>query len=296
MSTTDYVHPDVLVSTSWVADHLNDPNVKIVEVDVDTTSYDKGHIKNAVGWNWQTQLQDRVRRDVVDPRAFAELCRSAGINNGDTVILYGDNNNWFAAWAFWQFQYHGHKNIKLMNGGRKKWEEEKRPFVTEKPQTSKSNYSIPPTDESIRAYRREVEDVVGTGRMNLVDVRSPDEFTGKILAPEPLLGKEGVQRGGHIPGAKNIPWSKAVNDDGTFKTAADLRQLYQSAGVDLNKPTIAYCRIGERSSHTWFVLRYLLGMNDVKNYDGSWTEWGNLVGAPIETGTGETARAEVKCR
>jgi thiosulfate/3-mercaptopyruvate sulfurtransferase len=290
----DYAHPDVLVTTSWVADHADDPKVKLLEVDVDTASYDKGHIKNAIGWNWQTELQDRVMRDVVDPRTFAELCSRSGIGNDDTVVLYGDNNNWFAAWAFWQFKYHGHQDVRLMNGGRKKWELEQRPLTTNRPQVRRSNYRIPPTDESIRAYRREVEPIVGTSKVNLVDVRSPDEFTGKILAPPGL--NETCQRGGHIPGAKNIPWAKAVNDDGTFKSAADLRALYTSAGVDFSKPTIAYCRIGERSSHTWFVLKYLLGCSNVKNYDGSWTEWGNLVGAPIETGEGPTAKPDVKCQ
>jgi thiosulfate/3-mercaptopyruvate sulfurtransferase len=291
----DYSHPEALVSTDWVSKHANDPKVKILEVDVDTTSYEKGHIPGAIGWNWQLDLQDRVVRDVVDPRTFAELCRRSGIRNDDTVVLYGDNNNWFAAWALWQFKYHGHKDVRLMNGGRKKWELEKRPLVTDAPNIARSNYEIPPTDETVRAYRDEVLGTLRQNKINLVDVRSPDEFTGKILAPEALIGKEGAQRGGHIPGAKNIPWSKAANDDGTFKTADELRKLYQDAGVDFSKPTIAYCRIGERSSHTWFVLRYLLGVNNVKNYDGSWTEWGNLVGAPIETGTGETAKAEVKC-
>jgi thiosulfate/3-mercaptopyruvate sulfurtransferase len=291
---SDYAHPEALVSTSWVAEHTDDPKVKIVEVDVDTTSYDKGHIRNAIGWNWQMDLQDRVQRDVVDPRTFAELCRRSGINNDDTVVLYGDNNNWFAAWAFWQFKYHGHKDVRLMNGGRKKWEIEKRPLTTDVKSYDRSNYSIPPTDESIRAYRDEVAKTLRTGKINLVDVRSPDEFTGKIIAPPGM--SETAQRAGHIPGARNIPWSKAANDDGTFKSADELRKLYSDAGVDFAKPTIAYCRIGERSSHTWFVLKYLLGVGDVKNYDGSWTEWGNLVGAPIETGTDQTAVANVKCQ
>jgi thiosulfate/3-mercaptopyruvate sulfurtransferase len=288
-----YSHPEALVSTDWVAEHLNDPKVKLVEVDVDTTSYEKGHIKGAIGWNWQTQLQDRVQRDVVDPRTFAELCRRGGINKDDLVILYGDNNNWFAAWALWQFKYYGHQNVKLMNGGRKKWELEKRELVTQVPQTSRSDYPIPSTDESLRAYRREVEDICGTDRANLVDVRSADEFTGKIIAPPGM--SETAQRAGHIPGARNNPWSKAVNEDGTFKSADELKKLYASAGVDFSRPTIAYCRIGERSSHTWFVLRYLLGVNNVKNYDGSWTEWGNLVGAPIEVGEAP-ALADVKCQ
>src|SRR5436305_619385 len=292
--STNYAQPDALVTTGWVAEHLNDPKVKLVEVDVDTTSYEKGHIKNAIGWNWQTQLQDKVTRNVVDPRSFAELCRRAGINNDDTVVLYGDNNNWFAAWALWQFKYHGHKDARLMNGGRKKWELEKRPLTTDAPKLApKSNYPIPASDESVRAYRREIEDLLGRGAFNLVDVRSPDEFTGKVIAPPGM--NETAQRGGHIPGAKNIPWGKAVNEDGTFKSVNDLRKLYADAGVDFAKPTIAYCRIGERSSHTWFVLKYLLGMNNVKNYDGSWTEWGNMVGAPIEKGEGAAGPAAQKC-
>jgi thiosulfate/3-mercaptopyruvate sulfurtransferase len=287
----DYAHPEVLVSTGWVSEHTEDPKVKIIEVDVDTTSYEKGHIRNAIGWNWTTDLQDRIVRDVVDPRAFAELCRRSGVNNDDTVVLYGDNNNWFAAWAFWQFKYHRHNDVKLMNGGRKKWEIEKRPLVRDAPRITPGKYEVPGSDESIRAYRDEVLETLRSGKINLVDVRSPDEFTGKILAPEPLIGKEGCQRGGHIPGAKNIPWAQAANDDGSFKTADELMKLYADAGCDFSKPTIAYCRIGERSSHTWFVLRYLLGVKDVKNYDGSWTEYGNLVGAPIETGAGPTATA-----
>src|SRR2546421_3446576 len=291
--STNYAQPDALVNIGWVLEHLNDPKVKLIEVDVDTTSYEKGHIKGAIGWNWQTQLQDRVTRNVVDPRSFAELCRRAGINNDDTVVLYGDNNNWFAAWALWQFKYHGHPDVRLMNGGRKKWELEKRPLTTEAPQSKRSEYPVPPTDETLRAYRREVEDVHASGRVNLVDVRSPDEFTGKIIAPPGMT--ETAQRAGHIPGAKSIPWAKAANEDGTFKNVDELKKLYADAGVDFSKPTIAYCRIGERSSHTWFVLKYLLGVSNVKNYDGSWTEWGNLVGAPIETGEGAPALANVKC-
>ena len=292
MSAT-YAHPQVLVDTNWVADHLNDPKVKIVEVDVDTASYDKGHIQGAIGWNWQLDLQDRVQRDVVDPRTFAELCRRSGIRADDTVVIYGDSNNWFAAWAFWQFKYHGHKDVRLMNGGRKKWELEKRPLTTDPPKITRSEYAIPGADESIRAYRQEVLDTLGQKKINLVDVRSPDEFSGKIIAPPGM--SETAQRGGHIPGARSIPWSKAANEDGTFKNPDELRKLYQEAGVDFTKPTIAYCRIGERSSHTWFVLKYLLGVNNVKNYDGSWTEWGNLVGAPIEKGDVAPALPNVKC-
>lgn len=288
-----YVHPEVLVTTQWVSGHLNDPKVKILEVDVDTSSYDRGHIRNSIGWNWQTDLQDRVMRDVADGRTFAELCRRSGIQPDDTVIIYGDSNNWFAAWALWQFKYYGHKDVRLMNGGRKKWELEKRELILDRPKVSRSNYPVPATDESIRAYRQEVMDTLGQKVINLVDVRSPDEYTGKIIAPPGMT--ETAQRAGHIPGAKNIPWSKAVQEDGSFKSVAELKKLYADAGVDAAKPTIAYCRIGERSSHTWFVLHYLLGRNNVKNYDGSWTEWGNLVGAPIEVGEGTPARADVKC-
>jgi len=288
-----YASPEALVDTAWVAEHGTDPGVRLLEVDVDTNSYEKGHIPGAVGWNWQTDLQDRVVRDVVDPRSFAELARRSGIGKNDVVVLYGDNNNWFAAWAFWQFKYNGHKDVRLMNGGRKKWELEKRPMVTDVPQAGRGEYPIPATDESIRAYRENVLANLRSSVLNLVDVRSPDEFTGKIIAPPGL--SETAQRAGHIPGARNIPWSKAVNEDGTFKSAGDLRKLYGDAGVDFSKPTIAYCRIGERSSHTWFVLKYLLGQRDVKNYDGSWTEWGNLVGAPIEVGSGDAAKADVRC-
>ena len=285
MST--YTHPEYLVNTAWAADHLSDPKIKFIEVDVDTTAYDKGHLPGAIGWNWQTDLNDRVRRDIIDPRSFAELNRRFGIHPSDTIVFYGDNNNWFAAWALWQFKYHGHKDVRLLDGGRKKWELEKRPLSQQPPSLSqRSDYPIPSTDESIRAYRSDVERILEKNRVNLVDVRSPDEFTGKIIAPPGL--PETAQRAGHIPGAKNIPWAKTAQEDGSFKSADELRKLYSDAGVDLNKPTITYCRIGERSSHSWFVLKYLLGATDVRNYDGSWTEWGNLIGAPIEVG--EAAR------
>jgi thiosulfate/3-mercaptopyruvate sulfurtransferase len=289
-----YANSQALVTTQWVADHLNDPNVKVVEVDVEPAkAYDVGHVPSAIGWNWQTDLNDTTIRDLIDPRAFAELCRRSGIKPSDTVIFYGDFNNWFAAWALWQFKYHGHKDCRLMNGGRKKWEAEKRPYTTEPPNVTRGDYPIPASDESIRAYRNEVLSTLGQKKINLVDVRSPDEFTGKIIAPPGMA--ETAQRAGHIPGARSIPWSKAVNDDGTFKSPDELRKLYTDAGVDFAKPTIAYCRIGERSSHTWFVLKYLLGVNDVKNYDGSWTEWGNLVGVPIEKGEGAVLPAAPKC-
>jgi thiosulfate/3-mercaptopyruvate sulfurtransferase len=277
----DYKHPEVLVSTQWASEHLNDPKVRLVEVDVDTTAYDQGHIAGAVGWNWQTQLQDNVRRDLITKPALEELLGKSGISNDTTVLIYGDNNNWFAAYAFWQLKYYGHKDVRLINGGRKKWIEEKRPLTTDAPSITPATYKATGPDESVRARK---ENVFATlekrNGSKLVDVRSVDEFTGKILAPPGL--SETAQRGGHIPGAANIPWAQAANEDGTFKSADALKQLYDGKGVDGKGEVIAYCRIGERSSHTWFALKYLLGYDDVKNYDGSWTEWGNLVGAPIE--------------
>jgi thiosulfate/3-mercaptopyruvate sulfurtransferase len=278
----EYAHPEVLVSTEWVAEHLNDPKVRVVEVDVDfANGYEKGHIQGAVGWNWSTDLCDTLRRDIIDKPTFEKLASRAGIKNDTTVVLYGDSNNWFAAWSFWEFKIYGHQDVRLMNGGRKKWELENRPYTTETPQYPDTDYRAKDADFSIRAFRDEVAQVVKQGGTNLVDVRSPDEFTGKVIAPPGL--NETAQRPGHIPGAKNIPWAMAVNqDDGTFKSADALRDLYEGAGVLSGQETIAYCRIGERSSHTWFALKYLLGYPNVRNYDGSWTEWGNVVGAPIE--------------
>src|ERR1700686_5011695 len=278
---SEYANPEVLVTTEWVASHLNDANTRLVEVDVDTTAYEQGHIPGAVGWNWQTQLQDNVRRDLIDKAALEKLLGESGISNDTTILLYGDNNNWFAAYAFWQLKYYGHQNVKLINGGRKKWLEEKRPLTKEAPQVTPTNYRVSGGDESQRAFRDDVLAVVqGKKRGQLVDVRSVDEFTGKIIAPPGMT--ETAQRAGHIPGAANVPWAQAANEDGTFKSADALAQLYGSKGVNGAEEIIAYCRIGERSSHTWFVLKYLLGFDRVKNYDGSWTEWGNLVGAPIE--------------
>ncbi len=277
----EYAHPEVLVTTEWVAARLNDPKIRIVEVDVDTSAYDQGHVAGAVGWNWQTQLQDTVRRDLVDKHGFEALAGSAGISNDTTVVLYGDNNNWFAAWAFWQFKYYGHADVLLMNGGRKKWLEEKRAISTEAPKVQPAAYRAKDPDASIRAKREEIFAVLERrSPAKLVDVRSNDEFTGKIIAPPGMT--ETAQRAGHIPGAANIPWAQAVQEDGTFKPADALKQLYGGKGVTGDTEVIAYCRIGERSSHTWFVLKYLLGYEKVRNYDGSWTEWGNLVGAPIE--------------
>ncbi len=278
-----YAHPEVLVETDWVEEHLDDPDMKLIEISVDTQAYDAGHIPGAAGFNWQTQLQDRIRRDILDKKEFSALVGGAGVSPDDTVILYGDNHNWFAAYGFWMFKMYGHKDVRLMNGGRLKWvNEEGKPLTTTKPSPTPIAYAISKPHLEYRALLPEVMDASRTGKQNLVDVRSADEFTGKIIAPPNL--PETAQRGGHIPGARNIPWNTAVNTkDGTFKSADELRKIYvDGAHVDFKKDTIAYCRIGERSSHTWFVLKYLLGIDNVKNYDGSWTEYGNLIAAPIE--------------
>lgn len=285
---TEYAHPEVLVSTPWVADHLNDPKIRLVEVDVDTSAYEQGHIVGAVGWNWQTQLQDGVRRDLLDKAAWESLLSRSGISNDTPIVLYGDNNNWFAAYAFWQLKYYGHGDVRLVNGGRKKWIEEKRPIVKDAPQYPAAKYQAKQPDESVRAHREQVYDAMAKKAARLVDVRSVDEFTGKIIAPPGM--NETAQRAGHIPGAVNVPWSQAANEDGTFKSIKALRQLYGGKGLAGDGEIIAYCRIGERSSHTWFVLKYLLGYKDVRNYDGSWTEWGNLIGAPIEKEAAAAAR------
>jgi thiosulfate/3-mercaptopyruvate sulfurtransferase len=275
---------DILVDADWVEAHGGDPGVVLVEVDEDTSAYDKGHIRNAVKIDWKADLQDPVRRDFVDRASFEVLLSERGISNDDTVVLYGGNNNWFAAYAYWYFRLYGHQNVKLLDGGRKKWELESRELVTDVPQRQKTSYHAQEQDKAIRAFRDEV--VAAIGQRNLVDVRSPDEFAGRLLAPA-HLPQEQAQRGGHIPTAKNIPWSKAAEEDGTFKSDDALRTLYRDAGVDFSKDTIAYCRIGERSAHTWFVLHELLDQPNVKNYDGSWTEYGSLVGVPIEIGDGK---------
>jgi thiosulfate/3-mercaptopyruvate sulfurtransferase len=278
---SEYAHPEALVSTDWVASHLNDPKIRVVEVDVDTSAYSQGHVPGAVAWNWQTELQDAIRRDLAGPHAFEELLGKAGISPQTKIVLYGDNNNWFAAYAFWQLKYYGHEDVVLMNGGRKKWLEEKRPLATNVPHYPPTSYRAKGPIDSIRAKRDDIFAAVDKRKVaQLVDVRSPDEFTGKVIAPPGMT--ETAQRGGHIPGAGNIPWSQAVKEDGTFKSADELRQIYGSKGINGKGEVITYCRIGERSSHTWFVLKYLLGFDHVRNYDGSWTEWGNLVGAPIE--------------
>ena len=276
----DYANPVVLVSTAWVDQHRKDANVRVAEVDVDTKAYDEGHIEGAVGWNWQTQLCDTVRRDVIPKPQLEKLLGESGIGNNTTIVLYGDNNNWFACWALWQLKMFGHKDVRVMNGGRKKWLEEGRPLSKDASRYPATTYTAAQADNSIRAFLNQAMKAMESKEAALVDVRSPDEFTGKILSPPGL--PETCQRGGHIPGAVSIPWGKNCNDDGTFKSFDDLKAMYESAGVKPDKGVIAYCRIGERSSLTWFVLKYLLGYPKVLNYDGSWTEWGNLVNAPIE--------------
>ncbi len=270
---------DVLVDADWAEAHLDDPNIVFVEVDEDVSAYDGGHIKNAVRLDWTQELQQPEARDLIDREDFSKLLSSKGISNDDTVVLYGGNNNWFAAYAYWQFKLYGHDKVKLLDGGRKKWELDGRELVKDVPERPTTSYVAKDPDLSIRAFRDEV--VASIGSKNIIDVRSPDEFSGKILAPA-HLPQEMAQKGGHVPTAKNIPWSKAANEDGTFKSDEELAKLYEEQGYDEGKATIAYCRIGERSSHTWFVLRELLGKPDVKNYDGSWVEYGSLVGVPIE--------------
>jgi thiosulfate/3-mercaptopyruvate sulfurtransferase len=286
---SNYAHPEMLVSTQWVSDNLTNPNIRVVEVDVDAAAYGEGHVPGAIAWAWNSQLCDTVRRDILSQRDMEALLGKSGIGNSTTVILYGDNNNWFAAWALWQMKIYGHTDVRLMNGGRKKWISEGRSLSTETPRVTATSYSASTPDLSLRAFLPQVQDALRGGSHALVDVRSPAEFTGEILAPPGL--PETCQRGGHIPGARSVPWGKACNDDGTFKSMDDLRALYGGEGIDGSKPVIAYCRIGERSSHTWFVLKYLLGFGSVVNYDGSWTEWGNLVGAPVERGASQAAGA-----
>jgi thiosulfate/3-mercaptopyruvate sulfurtransferase len=285
----DYAHPESLVTTEWVANNLSNPNVRVVEVDVDTAAYNEGHVPGAIAWAWNSQLCDTVRRDILSKDQTEALMRSSGISNDTTVVLYGDNNNWFAAWAFWQLKIYGHKDVRIMNGGRKKWVAEGRPLSTEVPAPAAAKYTATEANLALRAFLPQVQEAYSSRSHAMVDVRSPAEFTGEILAPPGL--PETCQRGGHIPGARSIPWGKACNEDGTFKSMEDLRALYGGEGVDGTRPVIAYCRIGERSSHTWFVLKYLLGYRDVRNYDGSWTEWGNLVGAPVERGAAQAAKA-----
>ncbi|NHN43365.1 sulfurtransferase [Halorubellus sp. JP-L1] len=285
---TDYAN-DVLVTADWVEDNLDafqddDSDHRLVEVDVDTEAYDDGHAPGAIGFNWETQLQDQTTRDILSKDDFEDLLGSHGIGEDDTVVLYGDNSNWFAAYTYWQFKYYGHDDVKLMDGGRDYWLENDYPLTEEVPEFSEKSYDASGPRESIRAYKEDVENAIDRG-VPLVDVRSPEEFSGEILAPPGL--QETAQRGGHIPGAKNISWAAVTNDDGTFKSFDEIQDLYADEGIDGDSTTVAYCRIGERSSVAWFALHELLGYEDTINYDGSWTEWGNLVGAPVETGSGE---------
>ena len=276
-------HPESIVETDWVAEHMSDENVALVEVDVDTAAYEQGHVPGAIGWNWTTQLNDTVTRDILTADRMSDLLGSSGITPDTTIVLYGDNNNWFATYAFWQLKMYSHRDVRLMNGGRVKWLKEERELSTDAPNVSTAAYAIAAEDNTIRALRDEMLDIAGGNKhAAMVDVRAPVEFSGELLAPA-NLPQEGAQRGGHIPGATNIPWLTAVNEeDGTFKSVDELRAAYEDKGIAGNKETVTYCRIGERSSHTWFVLTQILGYDDVKNYDGSWTEYGSIVGAPIE--------------
>jgi thiosulfate/3-mercaptopyruvate sulfurtransferase len=278
----EYAHPEVLVDTQWVEDHLKDPKVRVAEVDYDPkANYKLGHAVGAVLFDWKEDINHPLTRNIFSKQSCEDLLQRAGINNDTTLILYGDFNNWFAAFAFWVFKYYGYDDIRLMNGGRKKWLEEDRPLSKDIPEYPKGNFKAAEPDNSIRVFLNYVRDSIESSQKVLIDVRSPKEFTGEILAP-PEYPTEHAQRGGHIPGALNIPWSQAVSEDGTFKSAEELKKLYESKGISPTKEVITYCRIGERSSHTWFVLKYLLGYPDVKNYDGSWTEWGNMIDNPIE--------------
>jgi len=285
----DYANPSALVTTEWVAQHLNDPNVRLIEVDVDTTAYDGGHIQGALGVNWSTELEDTVRRDIPTKDNWDKLLSRAGVRPNTKIVFYGDNNNWFAAFAYWVAKMYGHEDVVLMNGGRKKWELENRPLVKDTPAVQATGYQAKALDEGYRAHLQDVMQYVGaSGGKALVDVRSPAEFNGEIVAPPGL--PETAQRCGHIPGANNIPWGQAANEDGTFKSADELKALYEGKGITPDKDVVAYCRIGERSSHTWFVLKELLGYPKVRNYDGSWTEWGSVIGVPIDNPAGGSAR------
>jgi thiosulfate/3-mercaptopyruvate sulfurtransferase len=277
---SDAINNPNVVSTDWAAEHLNDDNIRFAEVDVNTRSYDSGHIPGAVGWNWQTQLQDQLQRTIVSKEDFEQLLQESSIDNDSTIVLYGDNSNWFAAWAYWLLKLYEHEDVKLLDGGRAKWEAENRELTTDVPQYDKTNYTITGEKPEYRAFRDDVAETIKGEGFGLVDVRSADEFTGKILAPPGL--DELSQRPGHIPGASNIVWSEALNEDGTFKSKEELKDLYEGHGITSDKKVITYCRIGERAAHSWFVLNELLDYPNVSNYDGSWTEWGNLINAPIE--------------
>ena len=279
--TAQYAHPDSLVDTQWVADNLEKAGIVLAEVDVDTSAYDSGHIEGSLGWNWQTDLQNTVTRELLTSDEVADLLGRSGISNDTTIVLYGDNNNWFAAWAFWFLRMYGHQDVKLMNGGRVKWVAEGRPITNDVPSSTAVSYSASGADTSLRALRDSVLAAAAAGGTQLVDVRSPAEYSGEVIAPE-NMPQEGAQRSGHIPGAASIPWLTTINDDGTFKSADELTGIYESKGIDGGTDVITYCRIGERSAHTWFALTQLLGYDNVSNYDGSWTEYGSLVGVPIE--------------
>jgi len=275
-----YKHPETLVDADWLMANLEAPSLRIVEVDVDAYSYEEGHIPGAIGWDWSRQLCDQLRRDILSQEAFERLMSESGIGRDTTVILYGDNNNWFAAWAFWQLKIYGHADVRMLNGGRRKWLELDLPLTLDVPALTKTEYRATAADATQRAFLVDVFKAASDRSAGLVDVRSPAEFSGELLSPPGL--PETCQRGGHIPGARSIPWGKVCREDGTFKSASELAALYANAGILPNRPVFTYCRIGERSSHSWYVLKYLLGYPDVRNYDGSWTEWGNLVSAPIE--------------
>jgi thiosulfate/3-mercaptopyruvate sulfurtransferase len=275
-----YASDTALVDADWAKDHLNDPAIRFIEVDVDTASYEQGHIPGAVGWNWTSQLSDNVRRDIVSREELQKLLRDSGVSKDSHIVLYGDNNNWFAAWAYWQLRLYGVENVSILNGGRKLWLERGLPISADPPKAQQGDIEIGEPSWELRAFRDEIVPRLGEERFTLVDVRSPAEFSGEVIAPPGMT--ETAQRGGHIPGAQSVPWAQAVNEDGTFKSPEDLRALYEAKGVTPDKEVIAYCRIGERSSHSWFVLHELLGYPNVKNYDGSWTEWGSMVGVPIE--------------
>jgi thiosulfate/3-mercaptopyruvate sulfurtransferase len=283
MAENGYAKP-VLVTTDWLAEHLNDQDVVVAEVDENTDLYEEGHIAGAMKLHWRDDLQDPVERDLVDKPSFERLMSERGISNDTTLVLYGDKNNWFAAYAYWYLKIYGHQDVRILDGGRQKWADESREFTTDAPQPRQAEYQAGERDESIRTYRDTVRGEIGEESKALIDVRSPQEYAGDLVAP-PGYEQEGAQRAGHIPTASSIPWATAVRDDGTFKSADELRELYESKGVTPEKQVTAYCRIGERSAHTWFVLRELLGYENVKNYDGSWTEWGNLVDVPIEKGS-----------
>ena len=283
MATSGYAHPEVLVETEWVAEHLNDAGLRFVEADEDILLYEQGHIPGAVKLDWLVDVQDPLRRDFVDKAGFEALLSRWGISNDTTVVFYGDRNNWYAAYSFWLFRYYGHTKALIMNGGRAKWVAEGRPVTREVPSIAPATYTAKEPDASIRAFREDVQATIGNTATSLVDVRSPAEYSGEKLHMEGYE-QEGAQRAGHVPGAQSIPWATAANADGTFKSADELKAIYEGKGVTADKPTIAYCRIGERSAHTWFVLTQLLGYDNVRNYDGSWTEWGSLVRVPIEKG------------